>query len=270
MLDPGILELARSLIHPQLAERQDALLRELKAIQRKAAAEGWYKAGRFVLTAVQLGDAEIKIRLRLVTGQLFRVVTEADVPPDPELEQNLKHELSIHAYEAKRSVTESIVSHLRHMDGRLVDDAKAKLSDAETRGVALLAGEIGLFAHKHNQPRAGTAAAQPVVNVAGSVGVIQTGDWAIANVAQNFGQDEKQAIENALVALRAYLDTHKEDTEELAGVVIEAEAEVAKGKPNLLRLKSLLMGAGATVQSIAAAQPAYEAIKVALRALGII
>lgn len=167
MLDHKILDLARSLVHPQLAERQDALLRELRAIQRKAAAEGWYNGGRFVVTATQLSDAEIKIRLRLVSGQLFRVVTEAGVPPDPELEQNLKHELSIHANEAKQSVTETIISHLRHFDSRVVDEAKARLSEAETRGIALVAGEIGLFAHKHNQPRAGTAAAQTVVHVVG-------------------------------------------------------------------------------------------------------
>lgn len=270
MLDAKILELSRKLIHPQLADRQEALRWEVVAQERKAAAEGWHESGQFVKVLSRLGVEEIKIRVRLVSSVLFRVISECRVQHYADLEHDLKGEVAIHAQEAKAAVVSVIGDRLQHVDERLRGLARADLEGAEQRSVELANGDIGLFAHRLSLPaNQAQHGGGNIIQVTGSVGAIQTGDWAVANVVQNIGEDERAVVARSLAAVREYLNANPANQTELVEVVNDAGSELVKEKPNLTKLKSLMVGIAGTVQTIAAAQPAFQAVKAALAVLGL-
>jgi hypothetical protein len=115
---------------------------------------------------------------------------------------------------------------------------------------------------------------QPILNFLGHVGAVQTGPYATATIVQEFGIDERQALIRSLEELRACIATVEAEATptktDVVEVIDEAHAEVRKERPNPLRLTSILSGIGTAVQTIAAAQPAYQMLKAAAATVGVL
>ena len=105
------------------------------------------------------------------------------------------------------------------------------------------------------------------------IAIIFSDAEAEANIVQNLGQDDRSAIEQALALARDAIASAEEIAEEkrheLVEIVDEATNELGRENPNSTKLQSLLATVASTIQTLASAQPAYQALKGALIPLGI-
>ena len=114
---------------------------------------------------------------------------------------------------------------------------------------------------------------QPIYNFHGPVAAVQTGPYSTASVVQIFGAEHRQALTNALDELRARVEaletTVMPQRAEVVELIDEARSEVRREQPNRLRLGSVLSGIGTAVQTVAATEAAYHALKAAAAMAGI-
>ena len=110
-------------------------------------------------------------------------------------------------------------------------------------------------------------------NFHGNVGSVQTGANAIANVVQNLGADERTALVSALQQVKEAIGIAPSLAEprrqEILKVAHECSSQIESESPNDTKLLAMFNVLGTTIQSIASAQPAYQALKTALFAIGI-
>jgi hypothetical protein len=106
----------------------------------------------------------------------------------------------------------------------------------------------------------------------GPVGAVQTGPNAIANV-QQWMQGGPEALGEALQQLRNAIGRSSgpnfKDKDELVAGIDKAEAELKSENPSKSRLLKWLGGVATAVQTIGSAQPAFEVVRAAARALGL-
>jgi hypothetical protein len=113
-----------------------------------------------------------------------------------------------------------------------------------------------------------------VFNFYGTVGAIQTGAAPSASVSQQLGQADLAALSAALERVAEAIARSTDVTPEVRGdvdeVLVELRSEIGKPRQNSLRLRQLASGVAMTIQTVASARPAYEALKTALLAFGIV
>lgn len=113
----------------------------------------------------------------------------------------------------------------------------------------------------------------PSMTFNGPVGAVQTGDNAIANVTQSWSGENVEAVVKALAELKALLHTAPGIDADLRADLVKdvesASTELVGPTPNAGRLTRWLGGVGAAVQAVGALQPAWEAVKIGLRSLGL-
>ena len=106
----------------------------------------------------------------------------------------------------------------------------------------------------------------------GSVGAVQTGLNATANV-QQWMQGDSAALAQAFQQLRTAIGgepgLNSKDKDELVADIDKAEAELKAENPSKSRLLKWLGGVAAVVQTIGSAQPAFEVVRTAAKALGL-
>lgn len=110
------------------------------------------------------------------------------------------------------------------------------------------------------------------LTINGPVGLVQTGDGAVANVAGGIHQINQQEVADALLAVvEAILrsPTVPAQSTTMLAAVAEANALVKSAAPDKGRLKAALEVLTNGLQGTAAAQPAYEAVQNVLRMLGL-
>ena len=104
--------------------------------------------------------------------------------------------------------------------------------------------------------------ADSVVNVYQSQGIVQTGSHSIANLSVGFGEEEKRQVAEALDLARQSLDSQPDRDSPERGqalvLVSEAEAEIQEAQPNLVKLRGMLSGIAATVQTLGASRSALR------------
>ena len=114
---------------------------------------------------------------------------------------------------------------------------------------------------------------QTNVTINGPVGSVQTGSHAVANVQQHWSQGDADNLVQALHELRTAIGgAHSLDAAAKADLIADidkAQTELKAASSGTPRLLKWLGGIGAAVQAIASAQPAFEAVRNAARALGI-
>jgi hypothetical protein len=97
------------------------------------------------------------------------------------------------------------------------------------------------------------------------VGLVQTGAGSIGFSTQHLDSGAKDALEKAMDALLRALDEKSVNGEaplnEVRELVIETKAEVAKPKPNMTRVKSLVAGIGGAISFVPKLKVAYDTVK---------
>jgi len=133
--------------------------------------------------------------------------------------------------------------------------------------------EIDLYVDSLRETDKETVAPRATYNFYGSVGAVQSGAGAYANVVQHLAVSEKQEIINALnevkLAVQNAADRDEREIHELVEVVDDSIVELAKNNPNNTKLRACFHILSGSIQAIASAGPAYQALKSALLPLGI-
>jgi hypothetical protein len=164
----------------------------------------------------------------------------------------------------------------RHFESRgTVAKYSSGLSQRHQMLAVALANSIGeYFWQLRNVPMKSQqfGAGTQIVNN-GSIGIVQTGAGSTATLQQQVsGGDASNlidALEKLLSALAADKGVAAEVRAALQDSIQNATAELKQASPDKTRLADWLVLLASTVQAIASAQPAYEAVRSAAQTLGI-
>lgn len=114
---------------------------------------------------------------------------------------------------------------------------------------------------------------QPTFIINGNVGAIQTAPNAVAHVHQQVGERDFSVLVDALMQLRHVASTvdgiDANQREKLIADIAATDAEIKREAKDETALLKWLAGIGSIVQTLGSAQPAWEAVRVAARSIGL-
>ena len=105
----------------------------------------------------------------------------------------------------------------------------------------------------------------------GSVGAVISGDNAVVNIRQAFEPEEPAALSATMQRVIEHLSSLPPDdpAREVVAVAQDAQTELSKEKPNMLRLKTALGTVGNAIRTMPGLKLSYELLKSTLAAHGI-
>jgi len=269
MLDEQLVERATRLVDVQLAERRQQLPLDIQRIQREAAATGNLESGRKVLQIRDVCAHEIGLRATLVWQNLVRVHRIMGSGLTDSLSDDFKAFIRARVEEDFTELTGILSQNLT----RNINIGQVSLDEKKEHVIRRHDIEVDLYIDSLQQGGENEAGQVSNYNFYGNVGAVQTGDGASANIVQNLGQDDKDALTQALQLTRDALLTAQEladdRKQDLVGIVDEVSTELQSASPNNTKIKSLFQGIATSIQTIASAGPAYQALKGALVPFGI-
>jgi len=273
MLDPTITELARTMIQVQFEERRRQLEREVELVHNEMAARRIGRSGIALSRIHDLCAREVEIRAHIVWQVLARVLSTIGFGPSETVAQDLKAEVEAYLPPDLPELNQIIARNANLIRAGQVPP----LTDARNHALRKIGAEIDLFVlslERHvASSEAQTAAPQATYQFYSPIGVLQTGAGATAQVVQILSTQDREALLRTLDDLRQGLEHLAEvpghSRDEVLELVGDARSEAEKPEPNVLRLRTILLGLATTIQTIGSLQPAYQAIKGFLLQFGI-
>lgn len=275
MLDNRVIDLANRQIQLACEDQQQELANEIKSIQMDTARRGMMVSGSYI-AAVQ--DACVRAtteRGKFVWDILFRCITTVGVSYDENIEQQLKSAVDKHFPEHMSSIKHHVQEAARI--GRMPDIVSKMPDDiGRARSAALrkIHSEIELFLMKLKTTPAEIPYTPSQINIHHStIGALQTGTGAIANISQQIDTQAIQEISNALTLIAKELASidalPQNEKSEIVELVDDGITELRKEKPNLSKIKSYISAIGNAVSFTANLKPAYETLKAAAAMIGL-
>ncbi len=272
MIDPTVLKIADDRIHLELDGDRTRISREIEAVLVRAAARGM--GGNVVGETARICAKAAEERADLAWRIMYRTVTSANVGYSDALESDLKTAVAAHLQvDGLKAEVSEIARRVGSTNPQMVAGVTSDVDTAANRGLRRTFNEIELFVASLKTPA--SAAAPSVghtINVYAPVGAIQTGAGANASIVQNFDAETKIRLDQALERLEREVHAAREEIAqgtEIAELVKDVRAEIAKHEPNKSKLRSLLSTTGNAVRTVGSLQPAYQAVKAAFAAIGI-
>jgi len=274
MLDPTVIDLAGKLIQVEFQERRQQLSREIEFVHNEMAERGIGRSGIAVARIRELCAHEVGIRARIVWQMILKVISSIGLEPSETLAQDLKAEVERYLPPDLPELTQIVK---KQADLVRIEQTPSTLNEARTHALNKVGVEIDLFVHSlmsRAQAREGQAASlPPVIHIHSTVGVIQTGPGATANVLQDLGTQGQEELLRVLRQLSETIATLHElpgsPKEEVLELVNDGITEIQKAKPNGMRLRSILTAVAPAIQTVGTLHSAYQALKAAASLLGI-
>lgn len=271
MLDSTMQDRFETLVEVKMAERRKLFPLDLRQIDSQAAARGMLNSSIRILQTQQAHERELEVRAILTWESLVRVHRTFGQPISNSLRDDLKGEIHKRIDQAMGDLTTSLDG--RNKTRKL--NMSVSLTDAYDSVTAKHDIEVDLYVDslsKHDEERASGTLMQHY-NFYGIVGSVQTGANATANVIQNLGADDRAALSSAVQQVRDALSNTptvgEQQRKELLEIADECVSQISASSPNNTKLLTMFNVLGTAIQSIAGAQPAYQALKVAVLPLGI-
>jgi hypothetical protein len=266
MLNSKALGLVDKMVRVEFEEREEQLGREIVVEKNQAAMHGVGSSSAVVERVYELCAHDIAIRTRIVWQNLVRFLSLTGLVASDALAQELKtvvqsyHPLIYtHPFQRLQKVSTNFAS-------------RRDLSQAWERARTKVEADIDHFVMLLQRAQEQQSGSQPVFHIS-SVGAIQTGLGATANIVMNIGPQEREELARALDTVKESLSKVEtvpaDQIADVVELVDEAKTEIGKPKPNTLRLRSALSTIATAIQTIGSLQPAYQALKAALLPLGI-
>jgi hypothetical protein len=241
-----------------MAERRTLFAKEIQALRENAIKLGAFSGSRYALQIASAIEEEFAKRAHLgleLLERLLPLVTEADSPSSQnELQQLLLSQMA----QGSSDLDALFVQNTTHYS------PARSLVQLQEKGQNIVASELplalALYATK-KQPSERVS-----VNIGYMAGIVQTGHNSSAQFLVSTSSERNDlisAIESLTEAIRGAHELTEVDRTEVTEILEEAVDEIGKDKPSRIKLLSLLSGAGTVVQTVAAAVPAYEAVKAA-------
>lgn len=273
MLSPKLTERVNRLLDIQLTERRHILDAEIETAKSMHNARGMLRSGAYVKYIQNICIRELEVRGVLTWQALVRVMTLLGDEPNAHMSSDLKNYLESRVH----SSCEELIGNLSRNLFDIMPLESVPLTPARDHVVEKHEIEIDLYVDAAETNRNAAEMKRNMTanyNFYGSVGSVQSGDGATANVVQNLGPGEREALIQALNlasdALNVAVGIAPGKRAELVAVVKEAADELNNATPNNTKLHSLLTVIGTTIQSLASAPAAYAALKTTLLPFGIV
>jgi hypothetical protein len=273
MLDRKVVELTDGLIQWEFTQRRQCLTDELQAADEQFNARGALNSSMHVQRVVAVCRQEIEARGWIVYNAHTRVLSQLAIEPYPELSQDLKGRLSYFL-----SLSDDYAQAPKNLATRigLQSQPDIRVHEARDHVLAKLGTEIDLYVEtlaRRKKKRDDRANGMPIYNFYSPVGAFQTGSGSSANVVQHIASHDKEALQQALCAVREALsrlsDTQDFPKKEIIEIVDDAHAELSKPSPNRVKLTSMLTTVGDTIRLMGSMNSAYQLLKTALLPFGI-
>lgn len=272
MLEPILLDRLKRLTDVAFAERQNQVPLEIMAVNAEANKRGMFHSSHRLLQIHSIYAQELGIRVQIVWQSLVRVHRTLGSSVTDSLRSDLKHVIRDYATSIYRELTGLLEG---AYSGTSITMGKANLDDARDLAVDKHLAEVDVYVDSLTtaQSFSGATPVAGTYNFYGPVGAVQTGSGATANIVQTLNSEDRASLLTALAQVRTALETSSIVTEvqrtELSGIAGECERELLAANPNSTKLMALLVVLGMTIQTIANARPAYEALRTAVLPLGI-
>jgi hypothetical protein len=273
MLDSKVIDLTDRLIQVQFAERRQQLHGELLNAAGQFSARGTLNSSMHLQRVTEICRHEIEIRAWLVYNAHVRVLSQLAVTPYPELSQDLKGRLAYFL-----PLGDDYAQAPKDLAQRIGLQSHPDIRVHETRDhvLAKIGTEIDIFVEtlaRQKQQQSAQPEGSSVYHFHSAVGAFQASSGSIANVVQHIGSHDKEAIQEALSAVKEALTTLSEFQDfpkrEIVEIVDEASSEIAKPSPNRVKLTSMLTTIGDTIRMAGSLNSAYQLLKTAILPLGI-
>jgi hypothetical protein len=269
MLDERIRERAKQLIIVQFAEREEQLKKDLGLAKADFSRDGIYHSSMMLRKLQEIIVRELEIRTMLAWESIVRVHRTLG----SEVISNLKVDLQKELFKYIDQEDDALSRLLEEERLRVDKGASLSLTEAVKHVKAKHEIEIELYVDSLEQAKQVSQPPAPVYHFYGNVGAVQTGLYASANIIQNLGEADKEFLFNALSMIKDTLASIREMSEtqrkELTQMVEETLTEIKSAQPNNTKVKAILNTLAISIQTVASAQPAYQALKSALLPLGI-
>lgn len=272
MLDSTLLDRLKGPIDVAFAERRNQVPMEVMHVNAEANKHGMFHSSRRLLEIHAIYAREVAIRVQLVWQSIVRVHRTLGSQVTDSFRSDLKDELRNYATSIHRELSGLLEETYR---GSSIQMGKTTLDDARDLAIAKHLAEVDIYVDSllTAQNSSGATSLPGTYNFYGPVGAVQTGVGAVANVVQTLSNADRASLRDALnqvkVALDASCSIPEVQRTELTGIAVECKREVEASNPNSTKLMALLVVLGTTIQTIANARPAYEALKAAVLPLGI-
>lgn len=270
MFDSKFLDRFHRLIAVRVDERKVQFPHECGKLAADLTAKGGTpRSGIHVLLSQQLHSREIETRAILTWETLVRVHRTLGTPANPSLREDFKTLLCARLDADFQELTESFAKAQKQSG---MAQQALSLSDAKNRTLAKHEIEIDLYVDSFEGTDGASGTSSPTYHFYGNVGAVQTGAHAIANTVQNLGGEDRTALAEALTQMQEALAAstiHEQQKSELLELAKEAQMQLSSASPNNTKLMSIFNVLATSVQAISSAQPAYQALKLAVLPLGI-
>lgn len=273
MLDQLLTNRFIQLLEVRLTERRKQFPIDLAQIDNHATTHGAFHSSMRMLQIHQAHEREIEVRAIIAWESLVRVHRTLGCSISETLREDMKGEMRRVIESAHKELSDTLQDRLKNSQIRIplslsLDDAFAQTIRKHEIEADLYVDSIGATQSKEiNHPMT------QQYNFYGNVGAVQTGANAVANVIQNLGADDRAALSTAITQVREALGVStsltSQQQQELIEIANECSIQLESTAPNSTKLLSMFNVLGTAIQSIASAQPAYQALKTALLPIGI-
>lgn len=271
MLDKVLLIRFHQLVEVRFVEREKHFPADLIQIDSRASLQGAFHSGARIRQIYQAYVRELEIRAIIAWESLVRVhktlggcLTEA---LRADLKEEMKRVIEKINIELGSSLQERLATTQKTFSISLDDTYKNTIKRHE------IEADLYVDSIETTQHQEGKNPMAQHYNFYGHVGAVQTGANAVANTIQNLGAEDRAAISRAVEQVRETLKLDSSlsllQRQELLEISDECTTQLDSNSPNNTKLLSMFNVLGTSIQSIASAQPAYQALKVALLPLGI-
>lgn len=271
-LDPKIKDRYTRLLAVRMDEQSRQLYDSVRSLQFDMARRGMVQSGGHVAQLFDAHRKELETRAAIAWQALHRAHVTCGSPTYEGIGADLKSELSASIHSEAARLKASFTDHAKrisvfkdHPQFDLTTDCRALVHKHE---LEIEIYEDSIMSGKNNE-------SGPVqqYHFYGSVGAVQTGANARANIVQSLGESELTSLKEALRLARDAIDTTTPmddlKRQELVGIADDCIEELDSASPNNTRLLPLFTVLATSVQAIASARPAYLALRSALLPLGI-
>lgn len=274
LLSKKFADYVSRLTEVQFVERRKLFPREIEVLKNKAVARGVLHSGWTLNAMREAFEREIEIRAVIVWQNMVRVYRTLSSSYNSNLAEDFKNYFREQMKKVVGELDPEYFKNDRSLDISTRDGFTLWTSLNQT--IAKHEIEIDLFVDslvKIKPSKESEHLTPQQYYFYGNVGAVQTGPQASANIVQNVGAKEKEALLEALKQVEKALSTipglSSQGKEELMATVGECKSEIQSEKPNNTKLRSLLGAVGTAVQSVATAGTVYQTLKSALVPFGI-
>jgi len=222
-------------------------------------ANAFQSSGRVLYTALRLSDGIVRYRKFIFEKWTSYVRPRLTSVSDDDRAAFVG--VALNAMDAVTAMAKELHQSRPGFNG--LSGPQAEIDKVGARERRLLEAEVNLHMTTPTVP-----SSQIHVSTSGANSPVNVGSGSLTQQVNSAeGMAELVSALNHL--LEAMAQTMRPELAEVREILLEAKEEAAKPSPNRLKLSTFLSGAGGIVQTVAALQPAWEAVQQLGRTLGL-